>query len=320
MKTLPLVSVHCVSYNQIAYIDEAIRSAVGQDYDNLEVIVCDDGSTDGTAERIREWAERYPGRVVPVLGPHVGITANCNRIMPVARGKYIFHHAGDDVYLPGKVTKQVEWLEEDERRVMCGHAVEGFDAATGKALYLTTDTRPLVRGRGARRMIEQFGLLPEISMAVRRSAYPPGGYDERVGVVSAMKLNIDILANGGEYGYVDGVLARYRVHPQSLGRRSNFEPEMHRQFLEGYLIALAIVEANHPHLVASCRKVRARLLFSEARWHQYRHEREAARHDFAAAARDNPALVLKAAAGYALTFLPASISDRFAPRGLPKRT
>lgn len=316
----PSVTVHLVSYNQIAYIDEAMRSAVEQDYDNLEVVCCDDGSTDGTAERIQEWAERYPGRVVPVLGPHVGITANCNRMLPVARGEYIFHHAGDDVYLPGKVKKQVEWLEEDERRVMCGHAAEGFDAATGKLLYLTTDFRPLVRGRGAQWMIEHFGLFPEISVAVRRSAYPPGGYDERVGVVSAFKLNMDILANGGEYGYVDGVLARYRMHPHSLGRRSNSEPEMHRQFLEGYLTALAIIEANHPNLIASCRKLRARLLFTEGRWHQQRHELKAARHDFAAAARDNPTLVLKAAAAYALTLLPASISDRFAPRGLPKRT
>ena len=302
--TEPLVSVHLVSYNQAAFIDEALRSVVEQDYGNLEVFVTDDGSADGTVDRIRDWAAKYPGRVIPVLGPHVGITANCNRAMPYLRGKYVFCHAGDDVFLPGKVRKQVDWFEEDERRVMCGHAAEGFDARTGRALYLTTDTRALRRGFGARRYLEDFGLFPDISVAIRRDAYPKNGYDERVGMVSVFKLNIDILAPGGEYGYVDGVLARYRVHPDSISVRSTTDPQMHRAFLEGYLTALALTEASYPHLVASCRKARARLLFSEGRWHHGRRDGAAARRYFVAAARDNLAFLPKAAAAYAVTLLP----------------
>ena len=314
MLTGPPVSVHLVSYNQIGFIDEAVRSAVDQDYDNLEVVCCDDGSTDGTADRIREWAARYPGRVIPTLGPHVGMTANCNRLFQHARGKYIFCLAGDDLFLPGKVRKQVDWFEEDDRRVMCGHAAEAFDSATGRALFLTTRYRALRSGCGARRYLEDFGLFPDISTAIRRSAYPRNGYDERAGLVSVYKLNIDVLASGGEYGYVDGVLARYRVHPESVTVRSRSEPEMHRQFLEGYLTALAITEAGHPDLVASCRKARGRLLFSEGRWHQNRHADTAARRYFAAAARDNPACTFKAAAAYALTFLPDAFGERITDR------
>src|SRR5262245_5236516 len=132
MTAEPLVSVCLPAYNQAAYIDEAIASAVHQDYDNLEVICGDDGSTDGTAERIGAWAERYPRRVVPLLGSHVGMTGNCNRIFARLRGKYVISHAGDDVFLPGKVRTQVDWLEEDERRVMCGHAAEAFDGENGR--------------------------------------------------------------------------------------------------------------------------------------------------------------------------------------------
>ncbi len=311
----PLVSVNLPCYNQVAYVDEAIGSAVDQDYDNLEVLCGDDGSTDGTVDRIQEWTARYPRRVVPVLGPHVGITANCNRIFQRIRGKYVFGHAGDDVFLPGKIRKQVQWFEEDERRVMCGHAAEAFDGPTGRTLSLTTGSRRgLTSGQGARRYIEDFGLFPDISTAMRRSAYPRGGYDERTGVVSIFKLNIDILAAGGSYGYVDGVLARYRVHPDSITQRSRSEPEVHRAFLEGYLTALAITEANHPHLLASCRRGRARLLFSEGRSHQTRHEDAAARGYFAAAARDNLALTLKAAAAVALTYAPSALRREFEKR------
>jgi glycosyltransferase involved in cell wall biosynthesis len=307
----PLISVNLPCYNQVDYVDEAIRSAVEQDWDNLEIVCGDDGSTDGTADRILDWAARYPGRLIPVLGPHVGMTANCNRIFPHLRGKYVFGHAGDDVFLPGKIRKQVAWFEEDERRVMCGHAAEAFDAITGKTLYVTSEQRRMYAGRGAQRYIEDFGLFPDISTAMRRSAYPPAGLDERVGVVSVFKLNIDILAGGGEYGYVDGVLARYRVHPQSVSIRSRSDPDMHRQFLEGYLTALAITEANHPRLVASCRKARARLLFSEGRWHQVRQDDAAARPYFAAAAREDIPLTLKAVAAYAFSYAPRGIRSVF---------
>jgi len=316
----PLVSVNLPCYNQIAYVDEAIRSAVEQDYDNLEILCGDDGSTDGTADRIREWAARHPGRVIPVLGPHVGMTGNCNRIFPHMRGKYVFGHAGDDVFLPGKIRKQVEWFEEDERRVMCGHAAEAFDAVTGKTLYVTTEQRRMHEGRGAQRFIEDFGLFPDISTAIRRSAYPPSGLDERAGIGSVFKLSIDVLAGGGKYGYIDGVLARYRVHRDSLTVRSRRDPEMHRNFLEGYLIALALTEVNYPQLVASCRKARARLLFSEGRWRQVRNDDSGAPRYFAAAAHDDFfSFGLKAAAACALTYAPAALRGAFEQRRLELR-
>src|SRR5215218_8290049 len=112
----PLVSVFVPCYNQELYVDDAIRSAVEQDYGDVEVLCGDDGSTDGTPDRIRDWAARHPGRVIPLLGPHRGMTSNCNRIWQHVRGKYIFGHAGDDIFLPGKIRKQVDWLEQDERR------------------------------------------------------------------------------------------------------------------------------------------------------------------------------------------------------------
>jgi glycosyltransferase involved in cell wall biosynthesis len=305
--TQPFTSIFLCSYNQVAYIDEAIRSAVQQDYENLEVVVGDDGSTDGTVDKILAWTERYPHRIVPVLGEHLGITGNCNRLLRACRGKFVIFHAGDDVLLPGRVKSQVEWFEQDDRRVLCGHDVEAFDSDTGQRLYVTSDSRRLRTGLGARRAIEEFGAVPDLSLAIRASALPPGGYDERVGIVSVFKLQVDVLAGGGEYGYVPGVLARYRVHRESLSRRSHTEPETHRAFFEGMLTALALTEGQHPDLVPTCKKARARLLFSEGRWHQGRGDAVSARSWFAAAASINPALALKAAAGIGFTYLPSAL-------------
>ena len=100
------------------------------------------------------------------------------------------------------------------------------------------------------------------------------------------------------------MLARYRMHPESISRRSEHEPVLHRAFLEGYLTALALTEANYPELISSCRKARALLLFSEGRWHTSRGDDAAARHYFVAAARADLGFGWKAAAACILARCP----------------
>ncbi len=76
-----LVSVVVVTYDQVNFIEEAVDSILAQSYPEIEIIVSDDGSTDGTAERVRSLAERHPGRILPVFSDiNTGIAANiCSR-------------------------------------------------------------------------------------------------------------------------------------------------------------------------------------------------------------------------------------------------
>jgi glycosyltransferase involved in cell wall biosynthesis len=295
------------TFNHAPFIDHAIRSAVEQDYPNLEVVVGDDGSTDGTREKVDDWALRYPGRVVACEGGRLGLVANHNRVLHACRGKYLAHISGDDLFLPGflpgKIARQVAWMEEDDERVMCGHDVEAFDSDSGATLYSTHDTIPLTTGRGAERFVRRMQLMPGISCFIRKSAVPPGGYDERVGVVSDFKYLADVLSGGGKYGFIDGVFARYRVHRDAVSQRSLREDAVARQYLEGFLTAFALLEAEHPALIAACREGRARVFFAEGRRRQKRGEMEAARAFFAQALRERPGLfAAKSVAGLALTF------------------
>ncbi len=284
----PLVSVFMPTFNHAPFIDDSIRSAVEQDYPNLEVVVGDDGSTDGTREKVDDWARRYPGRVVACEGGRLGLVANHNRVLRACRGKYLAHTSGDDLFLPGflpgKIARQGAWMEEDDERVLCGHDVEAT-------------------GRGAERFVRRMQLMPGISCFIRRSAVPPGGYDERVGVVSDFKYLVDVLSGGGKYGFIDGVYARHRVHRDAVSQRSLREDAVARQYLEGFLTAFALLEAEHPALIAACREGRARVFFAEGRRRQKRGEMEAARAFFGQALRERPALfAAKSVAGLALTF------------------
>lgn len=94
------------AYNAGPYIEESIRSVLGQDYQNIELIVVDDGSKDGTPEL----AEQFGNRVKILRQKNAGPAAARNRGIAAASGELIAFLDADDVWLPGKVTLQVRYL------------------------------------------------------------------------------------------------------------------------------------------------------------------------------------------------------------------
>jgi glycosyltransferase involved in cell wall biosynthesis len=257
------------TYNHAEFVREAIMSAVEQDYPNLELVAGDDGSTDGTVDIIRECAREYPNRVVVLVGQeHLGATRNANRTLRACRGKYIAFHSGDDVLLPGKITKQVEWLEADERRVICVHDVEVFEHDTGKVLH----TGGRCAGRGAAMLVRNGSIFAAQSVMARVSALPPYGFDERLPMGSDWKLWIDCLASGGLFGYVDGVYARWRLHSRNITRN---DKTLLASFTD-CLVTLALVEASYHHLVPYCRYGRAHIFAALANFYLSRGEKQTA--------------------------------------------
>lgn len=114
MAELPTVSALMAAYNYEQYVERAIQSALDQDYppERLEVVVIDDGSTDGTADVVRDIAARHPGRVRLVQQPNGGYVAATNRALAEGRGELLALLDADDMWLPGKTRRQVEMLQE----------------------------------------------------------------------------------------------------------------------------------------------------------------------------------------------------------------
>jgi glycosyltransferase involved in cell wall biosynthesis len=210
----PLVSIHLISYNQVAYIRPALMSILEQDYPNLEIVAADDGSTDGTAEIIQEMARDYPGKIILLLGEkNLGITANCNRGLAHCRGKYIAFIGGDDLFLPDKISKQVAWLEADQRRVMCGHQVEVF-YEDGSPSH--RHSKNMCAGIGPKRLIQDGLPFSALSIMVRGDRVPAGGFNSALPLVSDGLFFTETLIPNGNYGYIDGVHARYRKHASNI--------------------------------------------------------------------------------------------------------
>ena len=110
----PLVSIIIPAYNHEPFIEGAVRSALAQDYPNLELLVLDDGSTDNTYARLQQLrpaCEKRFARVVFATQPNAGTAVTMSRLVAQCRGKYISACASDDEYLPACVSTQVAVLE-----------------------------------------------------------------------------------------------------------------------------------------------------------------------------------------------------------------
>ena len=303
--TTPLVSVLIPCYNQVDYIADAILTAVEQDYPHVQTVVADDGSTDGTREIVRELAAKYPDRITAILGEHVGLAGNCNRALDACRGEYVAFTSGDDVFLPGKLARQVAWMEEDERRVVSGHDVEVFDASTGKILYRWSEYFPLSEGAGASRLVSIGHIFPAPSLFARARALQRHRYDERFGLMCDWKFWIDVLAtSNGRYGVVDGVLARYRRHAASI--TGDDRTLLTRS--QSVLMIVGAVEGAYPWLLRECRLYRAKIFLKLGAARLSEREGREARRYLWAAFRSDPWFSWKVPAGLLLSAAPDAVS------------
>jgi len=212
------VSIIIITYNQVNFVTDAIESAVKQEYVNLEIIVSDDGSTDGTAELVKKFEKKYPERIVALINKNnVGITKNCNRALRVCTGEFIAFQGGDDVLLPGKIKTQVEWFQCNSNRVLCGHQTEVFYEDNSKLPHL--GRIKLREGYGPLYLLKNGVPFGGTSIMIRTNSVPSDGFNENIPSASDYLFWLEILSKGGEYGYVDGVFARARRHSANVTNR-----------------------------------------------------------------------------------------------------
>ena len=253
----PLVSVHIITYNQKQFIHETLFGVLEQDYANIEIVVADDGSTDGTAEIILDFARQYPNKIVTLVGgPNLGITGNSNRGLRACKGKYVAFMGGDDSFLPGKISKQVAWLEAEKSRVLCYHDIDVYDSRTGKTLYLWSE-KYRCRYGDARAVIRHGTFFGATSVMVR---YPQHLlFNERIPTASDWFMWIEILEHqSGVLGYIEGVYARYRRHTHNI----TLTGEHH---LHDALATIEAIEVLAPNKYEwECNQKRAEIYFLEA--------------------------------------------------------
>jgi len=143
---LPLVTIVTPSYNQVSYLEGTIRSVLEQDYPNIEYMVIDGGSTDGSLEIIQRYAQRL---AYWVSEPDCGQTDAINKGFNRAKGEVLAWLNSDDVYRPGAVAEAVRYLHDHPQAGMVyGNAdyVDDAGQVIGWFPAAQTDYKRLRRG------------------------------------------------------------------------------------------------------------------------------------------------------------------------------
>ena len=169
------VSVCVVTYNQEKYIAECLQSIVDQVVDfNIEIIVADDGSTDKTSQIIGDFSTRYSELIVPILhNENIGVEKNYRSAHDLARGEYVAHCDGDDVWLPGKLAYQIDLLDRNPQASQCwtcarliddeGNKIGVFPSRLARLLYPKVIT--------AKDIATSYALVGQHSTQVYRRKY-----------------------------------------------------------------------------------------------------------------------------------------------------
>ncbi|MDH4742991.1 glycosyltransferase [Sphingomonas sp. CBMAI 2297] len=262
----PRVSIVIVCYNQLEFFDEAIQGCLAQaeTFSDLEIVIADDGSTDGTTDAARQWAERHPDIIRLALSDtNGGIAANMTAGLKAARGEFVAWLGGDDVMLPGKIVRQVEMLDRQPEVSGCYHDAEVFEWPSGEVLGLFSR---LYGGRAfkidrvdARRMLDpRVQMLPS-TLLVRRDRMP-AGFDPRFRFHNDYLFDFETIAFGGPYVRLDGCFVRYRKHQRSIGK----DKQVVSTLIEENLMVLGAITARYPRYASAIRRREVYYLLLEA--------------------------------------------------------
>lgn len=219
---MPRVSVIVPAKDAARFIAESVESVVNQTYTDLECIVVDDGSADGTGDIVRAIAD---ARVRCIRKENRGTVSDArNAGIRAATGELIAFLDADDVWLPRKLALQVAVFDErpEVGFVYCGYAI------TDSSLSPTTFIGA-VRDPGFRRwlLLEGNGIAPSTTGVVRRDvADAVGGFRLELSVSEDLDFAARVAARC-EVAAVDECLALYRTHPeQGHQRLDRFEHDM----------------------------------------------------------------------------------------------
>jgi glycosyltransferase involved in cell wall biosynthesis len=213
-----------------------------QNYEPLEIVIADDGSTDGTVELLYSYLEEYPNIFrLQLSKENIGISKNSNLAHFACKGKYIAWMGGDDLMLPGKLKKQVLFMEKNPDCNISYHNLDVFLSGSNTSLFLMNSKKNTYEG-GIEVMIKYGCFNGACSTMVRGEATPHHGFDERIPIASDWLFWVESLSAGGKIRYIDEVLGRYRRHDNNVTNKKGYSADL------DHLNSCNILLTKFPHL------------------------------------------------------------------------
>ena len=212
----PLVSVLVATYNSQDFIKETLDSLLKQTYKNIEIVVCDDASSDNTLSIVKRYLEKDKRIRIIENEKNLGISLNMNNGIRQCRGEYIAILDADDWAYPYRIEEQVKIMETDRDIVLCS----GYMHICDEDLEIQTLREYPLEDKDIRKAIVRYNPISHPASMWRRSAMLKTSlYNERFPINRDYDLLVRI-SEFGKYKNIPKPLIKYRVRKESeTGKR-----------------------------------------------------------------------------------------------------
>ncbi len=214
MTNEPLVTVLLPVYNCEKYITESILSILNQTYTNFELLIIDDFSTDLTLQICKTILDKR----IKIIekDKNSGYTNSLNYGLSISKGKYVARMDGDDVSLPTRFEKQVAFLEENEKVIVCGTAFEIMDSGI-KII-------PPKTFEGIKIALLEDSCIAHPSVMMRSKTISENNIQYDIQSEPAEDFDLWVrLVDLGEFANLDEVLLLYRNHENQVSEKRKIE-------------------------------------------------------------------------------------------------
>jgi glycosyltransferase involved in cell wall biosynthesis len=226
---IPKVSVCIPSYNNSSFLVEAIESVLSQTFNDFELLVIDDCSTDRTGDIAQKYAACDP-RIRFVVNPvNLGMVPNWNRCLELAQGTYIKYLFGDDLFSsPDTLSLMIEAMERNPGTVLVASArtiineqSQAIDSLSHFPDNFSADGRDVIR-RCIRRITRDHNLIGEPSAVMFRKGAASRGFDPRYRQLVDLEMWFHLLEQG-KFTYLATPLCSFRHHEGQQTKKNEVE-------------------------------------------------------------------------------------------------
>jgi glycosyltransferase involved in cell wall biosynthesis len=257
----PLVSILIPCYNARPWIAQCIQSACDQTYPHKEILVVDDGSTDGSQDVVREFGDRVRFEV----GPNRGSNVARNRLVELSRGKWLSFLDADDYLLPEKIERQMALVARNANVDVVYSPIIELIESTGKMYQQAVEDDDLFAN------YIRWGQFSTIALLWRKSAIQDvGGWNQNQPVCQEHELLLRLIVAGKEFEQLQEPLSVYRkAGDSSISRRSPMKTLTHQMALlnkfEDFLVTSGKLQDKYRRALAQARFQAARTAYTHER-------------------------------------------------------
>jgi glycosyltransferase involved in cell wall biosynthesis len=241
----PLISVCMPVYNAERYVAQAIESILNQTLGDFEFLILDDGSSDGSLDKIRRYAERDE-RIRVTSRANKGLVTSLNEQIDQARGQFLARMDADDIAFPERFSRQADYLLANPDHVLVGSRVRVIDPE-GDPLcdWCTLEEQEALDACFLQG--ERNTPISHPALMMRRDAVLAVGKYRPFEAIE----DIDLFLRLSEYGRVRNlpeVLLKYRIHASNLSKTPSYHEAIDRVY--GEIVRDARRRRNLPEVLA----------------------------------------------------------------------